>query len=268
MPGSKIRFDQTSSIVILGAHPDDAVRACGGVMLRALSAGAKVTVIAVTDGAALFGKEGIPDGRRTAAGRKAEQVKALRRIGLPKRSTFFLGFPDGGLAKLRHRHRTERLGAYFCPWLHADRTNKTSCVPEIVFTTNNLVKLLKRILSDASPTHVFTHHHCDKHPDHRGVTWFIRKALAELTCDDASSVPPMVYEYLTYLPGKHWPPAGAAVPVKAARALGFSGRVVNHRLTHDEIAAKDRALDCFTPILGDAYIDNWRRSNEITWIEE
>ena len=94
-----MRFDHRSSVVVIGAHPDDAVRACGGVMLRCLAAGGRLTVVAVTDGAALFGREGIPDGRKTARARKAEQAKALKVIGVPKRDTFFLGFPDGGIAK-------------------------------------------------------------------------------------------------------------------------------------------------------------------------
>ena len=268
-------FDDTSSVVVVGAHPDDAVRACGGVMLRALSLGRataglssrapKLTVIAVTDGAALFGKTGIPDGRRTACARKAEQAKALKALGVPKRNTFHLGFPDGGIPKLRHRNRTERSGAYFCPWLDSDRTNDASYAPGIDFTGNNLTHILMNLLAAAKPPHVFTHHARDKHPDHRGVTWFVRKALAELRKSGVIDAAPAIYEYLTYVSGTPWPPAGPAVPVKAAKALPFGGRVVNLRLAPAEIKRKDAALDCLTPTLGPDYIAHWRRTNEIYW---
>ena len=277
MKKSGIRFSRDASVVVIGAHPDDAVRACGGVMLRALAKGAGLTVIAVTDGAALFGKEGIPEGRETAAGRRAEQVRALRVLGVPRRDTLYLGFPDGGIAKLRHRHRGHRSRPYFCPWLDADHTGDMSCVPGIGFSGNTLLNLLTDRIAHARPTHLFTHASGDRHPDHRGVTWFVRRALARLrrtACSAGSCTPgrrpltPAVYEYLTYLRGTHWPPAGSAVPVDAARALPFPGRVVDFRLTPAEQRRKDAALDRFTPILGDAYIDNWRRTNEIYWIAE
>jgi len=265
-------------------------------MLRALSKGAKVTVVAVTEGAALFGRNGIPEGRETAAARKAEQVRALCRLGVSERSTFHLGFPDGGIAKLRHKHRTERSGAYFCPWLHSDRTGNESCVPGISFTSNKLLDVLESTLcgalcgatrrrsgasrrrSGASRrgsgdslantvrTHVFTHHHRDKHPDHRGVTWFVRKALMRLVKSDVLEEVPGIYEYLTYHPKMHWPPAGRSVPVSIARSLPYPGHVVNLRLTPHERQQKERALDCFVPILGTSYIDNWRRTNEVYWM--
>jgi len=265
MAKTPIRFTRSSSVVIVGAHPDDAVRACGGVMLRAMAAGGTLNVVSVTDGAALKGKDGIDKGRRMARSRKAEQVKALTRLGVPLANVFFLGFPDGGIAKLRHTHRTDRTEPYSCPWLDADRTDRKSCRPGVPFNGNALLDLLTEILAAVSPTHVFTHHGRDRHPDHRGVTWFIRRALVRFLKKGVLEDEPTVYEYLTYLRGRHWPPAGSSVPVKAARALPFSGGVVNFRLSAEAFRRKDRALDCFVPILGKAYIDNWRRTNEVVW---
>lgn len=261
-----IAVSQSSSIVVVGAHPDDAVRACGGVMLRALSRGARVTVVAVTDGAALFGKDGIPDGPRTARARKAEQVRALKTLGVSRDDVVFLGFPDGGIAKLRHRHRTERSAAYFCPWLHADRTGDTSRVHGTEFTGSSLLHALAARVVISQPTHLFTHADVDKHPDHRGVTWFVKWAITELLNMGLLVRSPAVYEYLTYLRGMAWPPPGRSVPVAAARRLGFPGRVVNVRLSPAEVERKDTALDCFLPILGADYVANWRRTNEVYWV--
>ena len=261
-----IRFRRNSSVVVVGAHPDDAARACGGVTLRALGAGARITVVAVTDGAALWGTQDIPNGRRTAAGRKSEQAKALARLGVPRRNVFYLGFPDGGIAKLRHVNRTERSGAHFCPWLDADNTNNQSYVPGTSFIGSALQSVLTEVFARAQPTHVFTHHTGDKHPDHRGVTWFVRKAIARLHRRGDLELSPEIYEYLTYLSGMHWPPGSVSVPIAAARELPFDGSVVQLCLTAEEQAAKEHALDCFVPILGAKYINNWRRNNEVFWL--
>ena len=264
-PGSSITFGPTSSVVVVGAHPDDAVRACGGVMLRALAARATVTVLAGTDGAALFGKPGIPDGRKTARVRKAEQVRGLRKLGVKRESVFFLGFPDGGIAKLRHGHRTSRAEPYFCPWLCSNHSEKDSYGPRLPFNGEALLTLLSDVLRAIAPTHVFTHHVRDKHPDHRGVTWFVRKALRDMVDEGHLETAPGVCEYLTYVRGMKWPPPGKRIAPAAARALGFPGRVVEVPLSPAEIERKDAALDCFVPILGADYIAHWRRTNEIYW---
>jgi len=263
-----ILLDDTSVVVVVGAHPDDAVRACGGVMLRCLREGARLSIIAMTDGAALRGTEGIRRGRETARDRKAEQVRALDRLGVPVENVFFLGFPDGGIEKIRHAHRTRLGNAYVCPWLHADRSAKDSLAPATPFIAESLTDLLVRALGPLSPTHVFTHHGRDRHPDHRGVTHFVREVLSELAAERKLRTEPAVYEYLTYLPGIPWPPAGRETPVESAKALPFPGRVVNFPLTPEEESRKNAALDCFVPILGPGYMDRWRRSNEIFWRTE
>jgi len=260
-----IRFDGSSAVLVVGAHPDDAARACGGVLLRCLGAGARLTVVAVTDGAALHGKEGIPTARRTARDRKAEQVKALAALGVPMSRVLFLGFPDGGIPKLRHVHRTSRVKPYFDPWLDADRADADSFAPARPFTGESLLELLSEIIAPLSPTHVFTHESRDKHPDHRGVTHFVRKALARPVGGGAPRAAAAVYEYLTYIAGMKWPPPGSEIRLESAKALPFPERVIDFRLSPGETARKDSALDCFVPILGAGYIDNWRRTNEIYW---
>jgi LmbE family N-acetylglucosaminyl deacetylase len=222
----------------------------------------------VTDGAALRGKEGIRGGREMARDRRAEQVRALDRLGVPAENVFFLGFPDGGIEKIRYAHRTSLDNAYFCPWLHADRSGKDSLAPGTPFNAECLTDLLVRVLGPLSPTHVFTHHARDRHPDHRGVTHFVRNALSTLTVERRLRAEPVIYEHLTYLPGMKWMPAGREIPVEAARALLFPGQVVDFRLTPGEEGRKNAALDCFVPILGPGYMDNWRRSNEIFWRTE
>jgi len=89
-------------VLVLAAHPDDEVIACGGMLAWHASAGHRVVVVHATDGA-----RGDPDGRfgDVAALRREEGREALRRLGITEVQA--LGFPDGALpehgAALRER---------------------------------------------------------------------------------------------------------------------------------------------------------------------
>ncbi|MBI5852149.1 MAG: PIG-L family deacetylase [Planctomycetes bacterium] len=79
-------------VLVLAAHPDDEVIACGGMLAWHASAGHRVVVVHATDGA-----RGDPDGRfgDVAALRRDEGREALRRLGVTEVQA--LGFPDGEL---------------------------------------------------------------------------------------------------------------------------------------------------------------------------
>lgn len=58
-PGGEIRFDPRPyagrSVLVLAPHPDDEIIGCGGTLLSLVAAGARLTVLYVTDGAASAG---------------------------------------------------------------------------------------------------------------------------------------------------------------------------------------------------------------------
>lgn len=82
--------DLRPPVLVLAAHPDDEVIACGGMLAWHRQTGHPLTVVHVTDGAA-----GDPDGRHgdIAAVRRAEGKEALRRLGVEDLRG--LGFTDG-----------------------------------------------------------------------------------------------------------------------------------------------------------------------------
>jgi LmbE family N-acetylglucosaminyl deacetylase len=117
------------SAVVFAAHPDDEVLGAGGIIALLAAAGARLRVVAVTDG------ESSHPGRSTAqraelAGRRArERAAALEALGAGMAEVIRLGLPDAGLAdrEAELAARVPGLAAGFdvclAPWtgdLHAD----------------------------------------------------------------------------------------------------------------------------------------------------
>jgi LmbE family N-acetylglucosaminyl deacetylase len=113
-------------VVVVAAHPDDEVLGAGGTMAILAAAGARLRLIAVTDG------EGSHPGANPdviARQRTAETAVALGLLGAPDIEVIRLRFPDTGLAG-REKELTAALaehcagfGLCLAPWekdAHAD----------------------------------------------------------------------------------------------------------------------------------------------------
>ena len=83
-------------VLVLAAHPDDEVLGVGGTMALLAAAGARLRLVAVTDGEASH--PGHRDPAALAALRAAETADALRVLGAQDTEVIRLGFPDTGLA--------------------------------------------------------------------------------------------------------------------------------------------------------------------------
>jgi LmbE family N-acetylglucosaminyl deacetylase len=84
-----------TSAVVLAAHPDDEVLGVGGTMSLLAAAGARLRLIAVTDGEASH--PGIAEPYALAQRRIAETAAALRVLGAQTTEVIRLRFPDTGL---------------------------------------------------------------------------------------------------------------------------------------------------------------------------
>jgi LmbE family N-acetylglucosaminyl deacetylase len=115
-----------SSAVVVAAHPDDEVLGVGGAMAMLAAAGARLRLIAVTDGEASH-----PGTDPAALGRvrAAETAAALGALGARRAEVIRLRFPDTGLAaredELAAVLREQCAGFEVClaPWerdAHAD----------------------------------------------------------------------------------------------------------------------------------------------------
>lgn len=86
--------------VVVAPHPDDETIGAFGLMRRLSRAGARVTVIIVTDGGASHpGSQAWPPERLKLA-RRRETLAAARLAGVFKGSVRFLDYPDGSLTAL------------------------------------------------------------------------------------------------------------------------------------------------------------------------
>ena len=117
-----IKITSKDRLLILAPHPDDESLATGGLIQRAVKAGAKVRVLFATDGdnnpwpqRFLERKLQITytDRARWGRRRRKEALAALELLGLPKGSARFLGLPDQGITKLL-MHAEE--GVLFTLW--------------------------------------------------------------------------------------------------------------------------------------------------------
>ena len=115
-----------SSVVIVAAHPDDEVLGAGGTMALLAAGGARLRLIAVTDGEASHPGA---DPQATGRTRTAESADALAVLGIPDIELIRLRFPDTGLAACENElaARLGELSAGFgvclAPWegdAHAD----------------------------------------------------------------------------------------------------------------------------------------------------
>jgi LmbE family N-acetylglucosaminyl deacetylase len=109
---STLKISSGDRILILAPHPDDESLATGGLIQRAVKAGAKVRVLFATDGdnnpwpqRFLERKLQISftDRARWGRRRRKEALAALELLGLPKNAVRFLGLPDQGITSLLMR---------------------------------------------------------------------------------------------------------------------------------------------------------------------
>ncbi len=108
LPAGIIRLARGRRIVVIAPHPDDETLGCGSLIADATRRGARVGVIALTDGDASH-----PSSQRwppAALGgvRRGEQRRALARLGAGGASVRRLGWGDGRVRQIANGHRMTR----------------------------------------------------------------------------------------------------------------------------------------------------------------
>jgi LmbE family N-acetylglucosaminyl deacetylase len=84
-------------LVVAAPHPDDEVLACGGLLAMHAAMGGNSIVIAVTDGERSHMNVSGWNPHILALTRRAEHLKAIRRLGLSEASITRIGLPDGNV---------------------------------------------------------------------------------------------------------------------------------------------------------------------------
>jgi LmbE family N-acetylglucosaminyl deacetylase len=185
--------------MVLAPHPDDESVATGGALQVAVSAGAEVRVVYLTDGednpwaqraTELRWRISERDRVRWGTRRRREAVAALNCLGVPPSSVRFLGFQD--------QRVTEAL----------------------IGGTHAAVERLAEEIAGWRPTFLFMPSLEDRHPDHGATGVLARLAMAQAPW----KAWPQVFEYIV-----HAPAAGGSGRCDAVCVLSGSEREVKRR---------------------------------------
>jgi|GEM_PF-1068286 len=217
--------------VVIAPHPDDEALIASGVLLRAAQTGSDPAVVVMTNG----DLDCIHDGLR----REGESVTGLAALGVREDRVFFLGYPDGALARLGQtplppRRRiidgTCRLGntTYGARGFGRHDYHRARFGASAVYTRENAVADLASVLAELRPTDVVVTHPDDTHPDHAAAYTLLRSAL------DRLAEAPRVHRALVHN-GDCWPTGtGPHEPCPAARIApdeptpALSGRLTGY----------------------------------------
>ncbi len=154
-----LALTRADRVLVLAPHPDDETLATGGLLQRALAAGAETRVVFVTDGennpwaqraAERRWRIGAADRERWGERRRGEALAALACLGIPALRAAFLGFPDQGLQRL------------------------------LLDGNEALIETLIAELERFHPTFLAAPAPDDLHPDHGALAVLARLALARL----------------------------------------------------------------------------------------
>jgi LmbE family N-acetylglucosaminyl deacetylase len=171
-----VRITSKDRLLILAPHPDDESLAAGGLIQRALGAGAKVRVLFATDGdnnpwpQRFLERKlqiGLRDRARWGRRRRKEALAALEMLGLPGGSARFLGLPDQGITNLLMRAEE---GVLFTLWAE---------------------------LKEWEPTLFAMPSATDAHPDHSALFVLVHLAMMRL------EQPPRILRFIIHKPRVH-----------------------------------------------------------------
>ena len=120
----ELDLSELGSVLVVAAHPDDEVLGLGGTIARLAATGARLRLVAVTDGEASHPDSTSPIARDLVRVRTAETVAALAALGAHDTGVVRLRLPDTAVA--RHEvELTDRLAelargfdTVVAPWSH------------------------------------------------------------------------------------------------------------------------------------------------------
>ena len=212
------KFSKDDRILILAPHPDDEAIGAGGVIQRALSAGAKVNVICFTNGdfnqgafltyekkPAILQKQFVLLGET----RRLESIKGIENLGLGKNDIKYLGYPDFGTLRIMLEY-WDPLHPYRSPLSREEKVPyPESFTPNAPYCGESILNDLEKLISDFKPTKIFVSSPIDLNNDHKALYLFLQVVLWDLK-DAIGS--PEVFEYIVH--AKNWPQLQGYYPLK------------------------------------------------------
>jgi len=202
-------------VLVVSAHPGDAILACAGLLQEARDLDLPVQVVCLTSGEsdeffAYFvpGRKPRPSPLsyqlRETSERRSCVLDAAEELGLGDDAYVFLGYPAGGLATLWREVWRDAPG-WVSPRERAATPAFDVRTPSAPFTAKALLTDLEGALRDFAPTHVFAPSPLEASDDHRAAASFVRAALLDLAGEGLS---PRLHSFFVH--AADWPVARAA----------------------------------------------------------
>lgn len=253
MPLDLEPIQKSDRILILAPHPDDETIACAGIIQKAISVGASVNVMYLTNGdhnelAFIVFEKRITFRKNEfiymGEIRKKEAIKAMKSLGLDEKKLIFLGYPDFGTFVL-FRDYWQSAKPY------KSILTRVSSVPYkddfsygSGYLPENALVDIERVLQEVKPTKIFVSHPADTNYDHKTLYLFLEVALADLKKELPA---PKVYPYLIHcsswpMPRHYHPELTLTAPDK------FIGSEIGWKkfdLTQEQLTAKYKAILCY-----------------------
>ncbi len=195
-------------LLIFAPHCDDETLGTGGLILAARRQGIQVKVVILTNGDGFFFatirdfKKVYPrptDYIRLGKMRQQESLAALSLLGINSSDVIFLSYPDRGTPALwntdwspQKPYRSPYSGDTQSPY-------PLTYDPKAVYAGQDLLGDITSILDSYQPEMIVYPHPADVHPDHWGLSVFVRLAL-ELKSHADPSFRPAQYTYLVHRP--------------------------------------------------------------------
>jgi LmbE family N-acetylglucosaminyl deacetylase len=196
-------------ILVFAPHNDDETLGQGGLLANAVKNGKDVSVVIATNGDGytfatmeefrkLFptGKDYIKMGNV----RQQESINALNMLGLKKENIFFLSYPDRGSPALW-------LGNWNCntpyksPFTDTTRSAYAQTYnPISQYCGEDLLADVQKTIHEFQPDLILYPHPEDVHPDHWGLSNFVRLALKMELLTQPNYMPDY-FAYLVHRPG-------------------------------------------------------------------
>jgi len=174
----------TDKILIVAPHIDDEIISSAGLIQEALSKGAQIKIVYLTNGDNNYFsiikinknlKETPNDFISLGEKRMLEAKEAAGVLNVSSSSLIFLGYPDHGLTYLFRNnfftpYTPKSLQVNYNPYSGTYRKSQ-------LYTGINLLNDLKEIINDFEPTMIITPHPRDMNLDHQYAYHFILAAL-------------------------------------------------------------------------------------------
>jgi N-acetyl-1-D-myo-inositol-2-amino-2-deoxy-alpha-D-glucopyranoside deacetylase len=266
-------INSNDRILILAPHPDDEAISSSGIIQKALSAGARIKIVYLTNGEynqesyLIYEKKPlILKSQFVGLGkiRIDEAVRAMDILGLKKEDLIFLGYPDFGTMDIFTEY-WDKSKPYSNILERISSVPYNECKsPGAPYIGQSILSDIEDILKDFKPSKIIVSSPIDLNRDHQALYLFLRVALWDLKQDIGN---PQFYSYLVHAKG--WPlPKGLHIDnmLEIPSAIqGVGEEWINSFLSTKEIENKNKTVDQYASQIkyNPSFLISFVRKNEL-----